>query len=156
VPRFGVGHVDHVVLVDVHAAWSAKLKPLGNECAVLVKDLDSVVLAVADEQPAAGIESQGMDHIELARAHSLLSPCQEEFTVLVELHDPRIAGARAAAGVSVADEDVAGGPDRDIGWRIELIQSRSSDSFLAECEQDLSVLSELEDLVPTIVGEPQI
>jgi hypothetical protein len=55
VSRFGVGHIDHVVLVDVHAAWPAKLKPLGNECAVLVKDLDSIVLAVADEQPAAGM-----------------------------------------------------------------------------------------------------
>src|SRR6266436_4823024 len=97
VPRFGVGHIDHVVVVDVHAAWPAKLEPLGNESAVLVKNLDAVVLTVADEQPAAGIESQGMNDIELAWAHPFLSPCLEELSVFVELHDPRVTGAGAAA-----------------------------------------------------------
>src|SRR5262249_26077453 len=31
VPRFGIGDVDHVVPVDVHAAWPSKLEPLGDE-----------------------------------------------------------------------------------------------------------------------------
>src|SRR5215831_16777911 len=39
VPRFGIGDVDHVVPVDMHAAWPAKLEPPGNELAVLIEDL---------------------------------------------------------------------------------------------------------------------
>src|SRR6516164_11152337 len=66
VPRLGVGHIKHVVAVDVEAAWSAKLEPLRKECAVLVEDLDSIVLTVGHEQPAAGIESESMDQVEFA------------------------------------------------------------------------------------------
>src|SRR5262245_14608329 len=58
--------------------------------------------------------------------------------------------------MSVADEDVAVGCDCHVGRRVELIHSRSGDAFFAECQQDLSVLTELEYLVPAIVGKPQV
>jgi hypothetical protein len=64
VPRFGVGYIDHIVPVYINAARSAELEPLVDQFAVLVENLDSVVLAVADEEPAAGIESERVDHIE--------------------------------------------------------------------------------------------
>src|ERR1700674_4275135 len=107
IPRFRVGDIDYVVLVDVHAARPAKLEPLGDELAVLVEDLDSVVLAVADEQPAAGIEGERVDHVEFTWAHAFCAPRLDEFSVLVQLHDSRVADGRAATGVPVANENVA-------------------------------------------------
>src|SRR6266853_1881619 len=49
--RFGIGDIDDVVLVDEYAARPAELMPLGDVVAVLVEDLDAVVVAVADEEP---------------------------------------------------------------------------------------------------------
>ena len=69
--RFGVGHVDHVVLVDEDAARPAELRPLVDELAVLIEDLDPVVVAIADEQPAARIDRERVRLIELARG-----PCR--------------------------------------------------------------------------------
>jgi L-asparaginase len=65
VPRFRVGDIEDVVPVNVQAAWPAELEPLRNEIAVLVEDLNPVILTVADEQPASGIESEGVDYVEL-------------------------------------------------------------------------------------------
>src|SRR5262249_41583210 len=55
---FGVGDVDGVLLVDVDAARPAVLRPLLDERAVLIEDLDAVVVAIADEQAAARVERQ--------------------------------------------------------------------------------------------------
>jgi hypothetical protein len=52
-PTIRVGHVDGVVLRDVNAARAAELLPLIDECSVLIEDLDAIVVAVADEQPAS-------------------------------------------------------------------------------------------------------
>src|SRR5690349_4836154 len=40
---FGIGHVEHVVLVDEDAAWTAELAPLGDKVSVLVENLDAIV-----------------------------------------------------------------------------------------------------------------
>src|SRR5262249_3661805 len=68
----GVGDVDVVVLVDVDAARPAVLRPFFDERAVLIEDLDPVVVAVADEQSAARVECQRVRLIELAGAGSEL------------------------------------------------------------------------------------
>jgi hypothetical protein len=52
--------------VSIVRRWSGRAS---NEFAVLVKDLDSVGLTVADEQPALGIEGRGVDHMEFTWAH---------------------------------------------------------------------------------------
>src|SRR5258708_16909283 len=44
--RFGVCHVDHIVLVDIDAARPAELRPLIDELAILIENLDAVVLPV--------------------------------------------------------------------------------------------------------------
>ena len=108
VARFGIGDIQRVGLpVDVDAARAAELEPLGDELAVLVEDLNAVVLAIADEQPAARIERQRVRDVEFAGAHPFLAPRLDELAGLVELHDSGVADRRAAAGVSVGDEDVA-------------------------------------------------
>src|SRR5882762_476431 len=53
--RLRIRHVDDVVLVDVDAARAAELRPLVDEIAVLIEDLDAVVAAVAEKQPAARV-----------------------------------------------------------------------------------------------------
>ena len=62
----------HVVPVDVDAARPAELLPLIEELAVLVEDLDAVVLAVADEQPPLRIDRERVRHVELARRRPFL------------------------------------------------------------------------------------
>ena len=66
--RFGIGDVDDVVSVDEDAARPAELVPLIEEVAVLVEDLDAIVLAVADEQPAARVDGDRVRHVELTGA----------------------------------------------------------------------------------------
>src|SRR4051794_1816667 len=68
VSRFRVGDVERVCpFVDIEPARTAELEPLGDEGAVLIEDLEAVVLTVADEQPSPRIEGQRVHHVELAR-----------------------------------------------------------------------------------------
>src|SRR5262249_49946921 len=62
--RLGVRDVDHIVLVDVEAAWPTELLPLVEQLAVLVEDLDTAVGAVRDEQAACGVEGKAVRHVE--------------------------------------------------------------------------------------------
>src|SRR5262249_60436600 len=50
---FGIGDVDHIVLVDIDAARPAELRPLVDIFSILVEDLDPVVVAIADKQAAS-------------------------------------------------------------------------------------------------------
>src|SRR5262249_52063318 len=95
--RFGIGDVDDVVLVDEDAARPAELRPLVEVVALLIEDLDAVVLAVADEQPAARIHGQRVGNIDLARTGALLAPGLDELAVPAELHDAGVGVAPVAA-----------------------------------------------------------
>src|SRR3954452_5334686 len=72
--RLGIGDVDGVVFGDEDPARPAELAPLVQECAVLIEDLDPVVLAVADEQPPARVDGDRMRLAELAMSGSLTAP----------------------------------------------------------------------------------
>src|SRR5581483_8886398 len=50
--RLRVGHINDVVPGDENPARPAELLPLREEPAVLIEDLDAVVIPVADEEPA--------------------------------------------------------------------------------------------------------
>src|SRR4029077_9933151 len=90
---FGIGDVDDVVAVDEDAARPAELLPFRDEFPILVEDLDAIVGAVADEQPAARIHGKPVEHIELARARPLLALSLDEGAVLRELDDPSVGVA---------------------------------------------------------------
>src|SRR5712671_1195028 len=47
---FGIGDIDDVIGVDIDAAWAAELRPAFQKLAILIENLDAVVVAVADEQ----------------------------------------------------------------------------------------------------------
>src|SRR5262249_8320204 len=148
---------DDVVFVDENAARPAELRPLVDIVAVLIENLDAVVVAVADEQVPARIHRERMRGIDLTRGAAFLAPGLDEFAGLVEFDDAGIG----VAAVSVADENVAIGRDQNRGRSVEGVRTVACRSGLAEREQDLAVRAELEDLVALAVlalgvGDPDV
>src|SRR5262244_2679247 len=88
--RLVIGDVKDVVAVNVDSARPAELLLLSDEFAVRVENLDAIVTAVADENPALRIYSNGVRRIELAGGRAFPAPRLDEFPVLRELHDARI------------------------------------------------------------------
>src|SRR5690242_10020869 len=82
-----VDNIQRIVGRDENAARRSKLRPLIDEVAVLVENLNSMVAAIANQQPPPGVEEDRMRHVELAGAAALLPPCFDEFAVLREFHD---------------------------------------------------------------------
>ena len=88
------------------AARTAELRPLGDERAVLVEDLETAVAAVAHEDPALRIDGDRMRLVELARClagvlHDLMNlPSLENFTTRLLVPWPsvtKISPVRATA-----------------------------------------------------------
>src|SRR5437879_3301208 len=101
---FRISDVQHIIPVNENPAWAAELLPLGNEAAVLVEDLDAVILAVAHEKASPRVERQSMRTVEFTDPRSFLSPGCDKLPVLIEFHDPCVdAGSTALA---VGDEGV--------------------------------------------------
>src|SRR5580700_7842935 len=71
---FRIGDVDDVVLVDIDAAGTTELRPLVDVFAVLVEDLDAVVVAVPDEQASARIHGERVRGVELAGRTAFVHP----------------------------------------------------------------------------------
>src|SRR5262249_1770722 len=101
--RLRVGDVHHVVLRNPEAARPSELFPGVEQLAVLIENLDPVVLAIADEQPALRIERDRVRLADLIRAVAFHSPLFEVGAVLAELHDSAVR----RPAVTVGDEDVA-------------------------------------------------
>src|SRR5215471_16387619 len=155
--RFRISDIDDVVSVDVDAARPAELRPLANVIAVLIENLDAIVVAVADKKASARIHRQRVRGIELARSGSLLAPGLDEFALLGEFDDTGIG----VAAVSVADENVAIGRDQNGGRRVEGVRTVARRSGLAEREQNLAIRAEFEDLMAFAVfalsvGDPHV
>src|SRR5213593_4561637 len=87
------------VLIDVNPARPAELFPLCDELAVLVEDLDPVVVPVADEQPAFGIHRERVRLVELAGSGPQLAPGLDQLPIPGELEN-----AIVSAAVSFGDE----------------------------------------------------
>jgi len=97
--------------------------------------------------------------VELADACSFLTPGLEELAVCIEFHDASIVGGFLA--VAVGYEDVAIRSNGDFGGLIKGIETRASNASLSESQQDLTVVVELEDLLPlavlySVVGNPEM
>src|SRR5690242_19849303 len=127
--------------------------------AVLIEDLDAIVLAVADKEAPLRIKGQRVRTVEFAATCSFLAPRLEELTVRIEFHDARIG--RWFLSVAVGDKDVAIGGNRHFGWLIESVQPGSRDAGFSASHQNLAVLIEFENLLALaifepVVGNPQI
>src|SRR5215471_6410907 len=77
---FGIRGIEHIVLADVQTAGTAELLPLGDELAILIKDLDTVVIPVTDKQAALGVHCQRVRLIKVSGGGSKLAPGLAELT----------------------------------------------------------------------------
>src|SRR5437879_13583504 len=116
---FRIRDVQHIIPVNENPAWAAELLPLGNEAAVLVEDLDAVILAVAHEKASPRVECQSMRTVEFACPRPLLSPGFDELSVPIEFHDPGVGGGGTA--VAVGNKDVAVGSYGNLGRLIKCV-----------------------------------
>src|SRR5712671_4314644 len=114
VRRIGIGDIKHRIRTRGHAdrLGISEIADLRLEGAVVVEDLDAVVVAVGDIDIALRVNRNAADIVELALAGALLAPAFDEFAVLVEFGDARIA-------LAVGDENVALGIPGDIGRTVE-------------------------------------
>src|SRR4029077_8233871 len=115
-PGFRVGHVERVVPGDEQPTRATEISPFRDEAAFLIEDLNAVVAAVGDEQPALRIERQVVWTHQLARAAAFLADNLDQLAVLGKLHDARVAVGRR---MTLPYENVAIGRDRDRGRLIE-------------------------------------
>src|SRR5438105_3548286 len=116
---FRISDVQHIIPVNEDSARAAELFPLGNETAVLVKDLDAVILAIAHEKASPRVECQSMRTVEFACPRHLLSPGFHELPVPIEFHDPGVGGGGTA--VAVGNKDVAVGSYGNLGRLIKCV-----------------------------------
>src|SRR5260370_32275370 len=154
-----MGQVQHIVPVNEDPARPAELLPLGDKTAVLVEDLDAVILPVAHEKASLGVERQSMRAVEFPAPRSFLSPGLDELSVLIEFHDAGVGGGGAA--MAVGYEDVSVGSDTTLGRLIKCVCAGSCHTGLAEGEQELAFRVEFENLLSSavfqaIVGDPQV
>lgn len=80
------------------------LPPLVEERAVLIEDLDPVVLAIADEQASTRVHRDRVRLAELAAPLSLPAPFLDVLAVLCEPHHAIVLPVAMAVG----DEEIAG------------------------------------------------
>ena len=101
--------------------------PFGDELAVLVQDLHAVVVAIADEEPAARVHRERVRLIELAGTGAELPEALDQLAGFVELQDARVRARRR--GVPFGDEDVAVRRDEHVVWLIEIIGRAGAAGF---------------------------
>src|SRR5438046_10577435 len=85
-----VGDVECVIRVDKHAALQAELFPLFEEFSILIEDLDPIVAAGTDKQPAARFHSQVLRRIAVIRRGTLLPQVLDAIVSLPDYHPTRV------------------------------------------------------------------
>ena len=127
------------------------IRPLFEEIAVAIEDLDAVVLAVADDDAPALIHPDVVQQGELAGAGALLAPRVQQLAVGAELVD-------AVAAVAVGDEHVAVGRDGEAGGHVEghALEGRRRRELFAERADGLAAGGVLGGDVEVAVNEPDI
>ena len=109
------------------------MPPLVDELEVLVEHLHTVVRAIGDEQPAAGVERQRVRAHELTRAGAEAADGADVGAVRFQPHDPIavLLRARRARPVAVGDDDVAVRCDDARGRTDEGVGAGTRDARLA-------------------------
>src|SRR5262249_45564736 len=115
IARLMVRRIDVVVAVDVEAARAPELLPLRKEFAVLIENLDAIVDAIGNEQPASRIHGELMGGVELTRSAAALAPGLDVGAILGELEDA-VVGTRP---VPLRHEDVTVRRNEDVGRLVE-------------------------------------
>src|SRR5580704_16618737 len=82
-----IGDIDRIVVVDVEAAWPAKLFPFSDEIPALIKNLNAAVGTIADIEPTCRIHRQTVRNVEFAGSRAVFSPSCDEGAIYREFHD---------------------------------------------------------------------
>src|SRR5262249_37683522 len=130
---FRIGHVDDVVLVDEDTARPAELEPLIHVVALLIENLDTIVVAVTEEQPPARIHCVGVRNVDLAKLAAFLSRGFDEDAVFRKFHDACVR----VPSVHIGEKNVAVRGGHNCRGRVELMGPVPSHSRLAEPQQYL-------------------
>src|SRR5438552_13166816 len=141
---FGVGHVEHVVLVDENPAWPSELFPGAEKLSILIEDRDPAVAAVGDKESPLTVEGKHVRALEFSVARDQIAEGLDELSVLVVLHNARIADTwRVAFG----DEGVTVRRKSDSRRPVERIRPRAALARLAQSHQNSSVRRHFKDLI---------
>src|SRR5258706_835841 len=125
-------------------------RPLPEELAVLVKDLDALVVAVDDVHLVIGADRETVHQLELSRPRALGSPLEQVLAVLVEFDDAGII-------VAIADEEGSIGQPGDIRWAAEVLAVGARYiAFTHGSQQFLAVVRELQDLLTGAIDDPDV
>ena len=76
--RLRIGHINDVFGVDENPAGRAVPLPFFDLVAVLIEDLNPVVITVTHKQASYGIEGQRKRSVKFARTTAFLSPSLDE------------------------------------------------------------------------------
>ncbi len=148
VVALGVGHIDVVVRVEEDAAGAAVLRPLRQEGAFLVEQLDAVVGTIAHKHAAALVDGDSVQRAEFAGGVAGLAPGFEEGAVGRELHHAVVAGGAVAVG----HEDAAVAGDHHVGGGVELVLAAAGLAGRAEHHQHVAGGAELHHLMAARVA----
>ena len=146
-----VDRIERVVVGDEEPADPAELVVGVEQIAVLIEDLDPVVAAVGDEEPAPGIEFQRVRGTELARTEPDDAPFLDEVALGVELQDapgPPFGWIRTLAAVTVGHEDVTVRGGDDVARLVELAGPATRLTGGSETHQHFALGAELDHLMP--------
>src|SRR5262249_31116042 len=141
--RFGIGHVNDVVLVNEDAARPAKLEPLVDVVALLVENLDTVIAAIGEKESRARIHREGMGNLHRARPGAFLPEVLKNLALFGNLEEGRMGVPAMSMGKEVAPF----GTNEHRRWRVEFVRATAGDPGFAEREQHLAVRTELDDLM---------
>ena len=145
-----VDRIERVVVGDEEPADPAELVVGVEQIAVLIEDLEAVVAAVGDEEPALGIECQRVRSTELARTEPDDAPLLDEVALGIELQDapgPPFGWIRTLAAVTVGHEDVTVRGGDDVARLVELAGPAAGLSGGSETHQHFALGAELDHLV---------
>src|SRR5580698_3433260 len=109
-------HHKYVLVADLKRAGQSGILHLFKERAVLVENLNSLILPVRDPEPSLSIHCDAMRHVKFTGRAPLAAPGLQESSVLVEFQHARIALARA---VPLYQKNIAIAAKGQIIWLVQ-------------------------------------
>src|SRR5204863_2720736 len=126
-------HHPHLVLRrNKNALGRSEMRPLLQEAALLIENLNPVVLAVADVDSSLRVDPDRMRSLELARPRARGAPREQELAVFIELHYAMVA-------ISIGHEKIAIRGECDISRTIERLPVGTGLPFVPPGLQQLAL-----------------
>ncbi len=164
--RFRIDCVKGVVGSDKKSANSAKLEVSIEELPVLIKNLDTIIAAIGDEQASFRLESESVWRAKLAGPESDFPPFLDEVSLAVEFEYAPGRSCRwigALPAVAIGDKDIAIRGRDDIAGLVELSGGITWFAGRAETEEYFPIRTEFDNLMALVarfvtfgVGDPYI